>query len=63
MCNYDLDDLDIRWLAIVNGERSLMGELDNQSTGSGQGKLTALLSTNVTVLSAFRHFRTLPACW
>ena len=27
MCNYDLDDLDIRWLFIVNGERSLMGKL------------------------------------
>jgi hypothetical protein len=26
MCNYDLDDLDIRWLAIVNGERALMGK-------------------------------------
>ena len=25
MCNYDLDDLDIRWLNIVNGERALMG--------------------------------------
>jgi hypothetical protein len=26
MCNYDLDDLDIRWLNIVNGERALMGK-------------------------------------
>ena len=31
MCNYDLDDLDIRWLAIVNGERSLMGEFLSQN--------------------------------
>jgi hypothetical protein len=26
MCNYDLDDLDSRWLNIVNGERALMGK-------------------------------------
>ena len=25
MCNYDLDDMDLRWLSAVNGERALMG--------------------------------------
>ncbi len=25
MCNYDLDDVDLRWLAATNGERALMG--------------------------------------
>ena len=25
MCNYDLDDLDQRWLNSLNGERALMG--------------------------------------
>ena len=25
MCNYDLDDMDLRWLSAVNGERCLMG--------------------------------------
>ncbi len=29
----------------------------------GQGKLTALVSANVNVLSALRCFRNLPACW
>ena len=24
-CNYDLDDMDLRWLSAVNGERALMG--------------------------------------
>lgn len=25
MCNYDLDDMDLRWLSAMNGERALMG--------------------------------------
>ena len=25
MCNYDLDDMDLRWLSAVNGERAMMG--------------------------------------
>ena len=29
MCNYDLDELDQRWLNGVNGERALMGKAMN----------------------------------
>ena len=52
MCNYDLDDLDTRWLNIVNGERALMGKHHKfilgtcQSTAIHQFSLARSLFSN-----------------
>lgn len=59
MCNYDLDDLDQRWLSAVNGERALMGKRTKFSkifrvvVGPAVTKFATRFSTHPCALPCF----------